>query len=177
MPRGRLIFPFLVDVARLNTTATRADPDGAGPLTSGYDDDFREPVAPAPAGGSSANVSPVRVETITQLKAQIEPEEFDRLQMEATGRNPRARMTLIFHYRDLEAAGMVEAVSGRPLLRGPGDRLAAIRNVRTGVLIETIPAKPGLFATEVKSLGFGLGPRRNLLLVVFESRDVGGSEG
>ena len=43
--RGRLIFPFLAELHRLDTTGTATtDPDGAGPLTSGYDPDFKEPV-------------------------------------------------------------------------------------------------------------------------------------
>ena len=43
--RGRLIFPFLAELYRLDTRATATtDPDGAGPLTGGYDPDFKEPV-------------------------------------------------------------------------------------------------------------------------------------
>lgn len=172
MPRGRLIFPFLVDIAQLDTAATAADPDAAGPLVSGYDGDFREPVAVAPLS-SSAIAEPRRVETIVQLKAQIENEEQERMQMMITGRSPNGRLALVFHYADLEAAGMVSSETGRPLLRAPGDRLVAIRNVHTGELIEAIPAKPGLFAVEVRSIGFGLGTFRNLLMMIFEERDLG----
>jgi hypothetical protein len=172
MPRGRLIFPFLVDLARIDTEATAADPDASGLLTSGYDGDFREPVA-VPLPDSSAIAAPRRVETIVQLKAQIETEEQERLQMMLTGRSPNGRLALVFHYKDLEAAGMVTGSTGRPLLRGPGDRLAAIRNVKTGVLIEEIPSTPGLFAVEVRSIGFGLGTYRNLLLMIFEERELG----
>lgn len=171
MPRGRLIFPFLVDIARLDTEATSADPDDAGPLVSGYDDDFREPVS-VPSAGSSAVASPHRVESIIQLKAQIETEEQERLQMMLTGRSPNGRLALVFHYADLEEAGMVTIATGRTVLRGPGDRLAAIRDVRTGELIEEIPSKPGLFAVEVQSIGFGLGSYRNLLLMIFEEREL-----
>ena len=42
--RGALINPFTAEIARLDTVATKADPDGAGPATSGYDDVFREPI-------------------------------------------------------------------------------------------------------------------------------------
>lgn len=171
MPRGRLIFPFMVDIYRLDTEATAADPDGAGPLTSGYDTDFREPVA-VPAANSSAVAAPRRVEVLVQLLAQIETDEEERMQMMLTGRSPNSRLGLVFHYADLERVGMVEAATGRPLLRGPGDRLGAIRNPKTGALIEVIPAKPGLFATEVESIGWGLGPDRNLLLVTFEEREL-----
>ena len=43
--RGRLIFPFLAELRRLDTAAMAStDPDGAGPLTGGFDPDFKEPV-------------------------------------------------------------------------------------------------------------------------------------
>lgn len=172
MPRGRLIFPFVVDIAQLDTAATAADPDGAGPATSGYDPWFREPIIVDPGGDVSTTGDPVRVERVVQLRAQIETAQNEELIMMVTGRSPSSQMSLVFHYRDLEAAGMVESVSGRPVLRGPGDRLAAIRNPRTLELIEEIPRSPGLYATEVQSIGFGLGPTRNLLLVKFQERTL-----
>ena len=43
--RGRLINPFLAELRRLDTLSTaKNDPDGSGPLTRGYDDDFKAPV-------------------------------------------------------------------------------------------------------------------------------------
>jgi len=171
MPRGRLIFPFMVDIAQLDTAATAADPDVGGPLVSGYDPIFREPVI-VPPGSGSGRGQVVRVETLVQLFAQIEPASEDTLSMQATGRSPDSRTTLIFHFEDLERVGMVDLATGRPLLRGPGDRLVAVRHPTTGALIHSYPNPPGMYATEVQSRGFGLGPDRNLLLVVFESRDV-----
>ena len=172
MARGRLIFPFIVDIAQLDTAATAADPDGAGPATSGFDPWFREPIVVEPTDDTSDAGDPVRVETTVQLLAQIEPEEMDRVEMMVTGRAPAWRLTAIFHYADLEAVGMVDATTGRPLLRSPGDRLAAIRHKDTKALIEEIPRVPGLYAKEVRSIGFGLGTSRNLLLVVFEERAI-----
>lgn len=171
MPRGRLIFPFLVDIARLDTAATAADPDDAGPLTSGYDDDFREPAMVAPAS-SSADAELNRKEVVTTFKAQIGQDQNEALQMMVTGLSPSNRMTLVFHYRDLERAGMVSLTTGRPVLRAPGDRLHAIRNIRTGALITEFPPRPGLYATEVKDSGFGLGTNRNLCIVTFEEREL-----
>lgn len=170
MPRGRLIFPFMVDIAQLDTAATAADPDGVGPETSGYDPDFREPIVLVPSDDSSTVGDEIRVETVVQLLAQIEPEEQDKLVMMVTGRSPSSRRSLVFHFEDLERVGMVDLVTGQPKIHAPGDRLAAIRHPRTGELIEEIPRSPGLFATEVRSIGFGLGPSRNLLLVVFQER-------
>lgn len=163
MARGRLIFPFTVDIAQLDTEATD--------LAGGYDDDFREVRRAEPASGSVRGAS-LRQETIVQLRAQIEPQTFNELEMMASGRSGDTRLGLIFHYEDLEAAGIVDAGTGIPTLRGVGDRLAAIRNVKTNALIETMPAVPGLYATEVQSRGFGLGVHRNLLLMVFEERET-----
>jgi len=170
MARGRLIFPFLFDIAQLDTQATDADPDGAGPLTSGYDDVFREPVVVPPSSGSSRGVV-ARQETIIRVKAQFEEGNFEDLEMMSTGRSPSSQIRLCLHYRDLENAGLVELATGRPLLR-INDRLVACYNPRTAVLIEQFPDPPGLYCTEVQSRSFGLGPHRNLLLLTFQERDV-----
>lgn len=166
--RGGLIFPFLVDIARLDTAATAADPDADGPLDSGYDEDFRAPVIIAPAEGSEPGETR-RVEVVTQLPAQIRKPQDSQLQMMLTGRSPQSQVQLCFHYEDLEEAGLIDPL-GRPMIRAPGDRLAAIRSIDTGELVEEIPAVPGLYAVHVRSSGFGLGPTRNLLIVTFEER-------
>ena len=159
------------DIERLDTAATAADPDGAGPLESGYDDDFREPVIVPPPSGSGRGTL-VREESLVNLPVQVEPVVMEQLEMLATGRSPTSMIRLVFHYRDLEVAGLVEAATGRPLLR-INDRLAAIRDYRTNALIEAIPNPPGLFATQVQSRSFGLsGLRRNLLLMTFEERQL-----
>ena len=172
MPRGRLVFPFLIDIAQLDTAATAADPDGVGPATSGYDDDFREPIVVPPSDDSSEPGDVHRVETIVQLLAQVESDQQGEIVMMLAGKSSNSSRTLIFHFADLERIGMVEVGTGQPKLRAPGDRLAAIRNHRTGELIEEIPRVPGWFATEIRSIGFGLGPSRNLLLVRFEERSA-----
>lgn len=172
MPRGRLIFPFLVNVARLDTDATFADPDAGGPLESGYDDDFREVVIVPPATGSQRGAS-ARVEDVVQCKAQIEDDQFEELEMLATGRSPEGSVTIVFHFADLERRGLVDAGTGEALIR-VNDRLAAIFT-RRGVLVQTIRNPPGLFCVEAKPRSFGLGlnvSHRNLLVCTFEPRAV-----
>jgi len=167
-PRGRLIFPFLCEIAQLDTAATAADPDGAGPLTSGYDPDFRSPVKVLAAPGDQVGADS-RVETaVVTVRAQIEPQQFETLEMMLSGESPDSKMGLILHYKDLEAAGLV-GVDGVPLIR-KRDRLVRILTT-AGVLVETIPNPPGLFVTQVQSRGFGHGTERNLLLLVLEERD------
>lgn len=168
--RGRLVFPFLVELAQLDTAATEGDPDGAGPLTSGYDEDFREPVMVLAAPGDQTGAS-ARVESgPIQFRAQIEPAMFERLEMLLGGESPDSRFAIVAHYRDLERLNLVDATTGKPLIR-KNDRLVRILNCDSGDLIEEIPDPPGLFVRQVQSRGFGPGRTRNLLLIEFEERE------
>lgn len=182
--RGRLIFPFVVELARLDTSATKADPDGtltdtaASPITSGYDDIFREPVAikrdtdndGAPNDEDRTGIVH-RVETCIQVPAQIHPESFDQLQQLMTGANHSAVFELWFHYRDLERLNLVNPDNGKPLINN-NDRLHRIYDC-DGNLIEEIGDPPGLYATQVQSRGFSFGRSRNILVVLFNEREQG----
>jgi len=169
--RGRLIFKFLAEVHRLDTrTLAVDDPDGAGPLTGGYDPDFKEPVLvdtndDGIGERTRQEFPPVRV------PCQVDTKVFDELRMLASGNAPRSRLDLVFHFKDLERMGLVDAASGDALIRS-GDRLAAIRDL-CGDLVQEVRTPPGLYVTEARPIGFGLNmqrPRRNLLLVAFEDR-------
>lgn len=171
MPRGQLIFPFIVELGLLDTAATAADPDGVGPLASGYDDEFRETVIRSGVG--SVRGESARVERVQRFFAQVEDDAQGSLSMGASGNMPVSRITLVFHYEDLEALGAVQSPAGKPIIKAPGARLISIRNPDTGELIERYDSPPGFWATEAKSGGFGLGPNRNLLIVVFQERAQG----
>jgi len=166
--RGRLINPFLAELAQLDTEQTAADPDGAGPLTSGYDPDFKETViVPLGTGGADARKEkpPIRV------PCQVEVGAFEALQQLTAGNSPNSRLTLVFHFQDLERLGLVDEPSGDALIR-VNDRLVAIRSM-TGALVQAIRTPPGLYATEVQPQSFGLALARNLLVVTFEERELG----
>jgi hypothetical protein len=169
--RGRLIFPFLAELCRLDTEATAVvDPDGGGPLSGGYDPDFREPVL-VDGDGDGLGLSARREHPPVRLPCQVEAKVFDALQMAATGNTPDSTIELLFHFRDLEHRGLVDAESGQPLIH-PGDRLAGLYDA-AGSLVFTVTNPPGLFVREARPLGFGLGrsrPQRNLLLVTLEDR-------
>ena len=77
--RGRLIFPFQVQLAQLDTVATAQDPDGDGPLESGYDDIFREPFVLG-ADEDDTIGKAIRRETFVTLPAQIETRVFTQLE-------------------------------------------------------------------------------------------------
>ena len=160
--RGRLINPFLAELAQIDTTATAADPDGPGPLTSGYDPDFQEPVLLAPGVDARKEKAPVH------LPCQVEVDKFESLQILAAGNAPSTSLALIFHFQDLERLALVD-VNGDAAIR-VNDRLIAIRRMN-GSLVQAIRTPPGLFATEVEPLAFGLGGERNLLKVTFANRE------
>lgn len=171
--RGRLIFPFLAELHQLDTEATAQDPDGAGPLTSGYDPDFREPIR-IPQPGQQLGIS-ARVEKAPiRLECQVEPGTFEAIQQLFSGNVPQGLMQLVFHYAELESRGLVDSASGDAMIR-TGDRLGAIYDIKNN-LVQEIRNPPGLYITEAKPIGFGLNsahPHRNLLLVTLEDREQG----
>ena len=167
--RGRLLHPRAAELAQLDVAATAADPDGAGPLVSGYDPDFQETVMlPTPSGpGRDAR----REKPPILIPCQVEVQVFEALTELATGNSPRSRLVLVFHFSDLERLGLVDLETGEALLR-VGDRLVAIRELRTGVLIQAVRTPPGLYLIEAQP-EFGLGARRNLLMTTFAERALG----
>ena len=161
--RGRLIHPFLAEIAQLDTRAT-----AEGPPTPGYDPDFREPVLIADPGGGSHSAR--REHTAIRLRCQVEVNTYNQSQASPSGDIPSGKIVLVFHFRDLEGLGMVDATTGEPTLH-KGDRLVALRRVN-GDLVQTFPDPPGLFATGVEPQSFGLSSQcRNLLLVTFDTRE------
>jgi hypothetical protein len=168
--RGRLINPFLAEIVQLDTVATAEDPDGAGPLTSGYDSDFKETVI---VPGSEWRGRDARSEKpVIRVPCQVEVGEFGQLQELLTGMSPKSHLVLVFHFEDLERMGLVDQASGDALLK-VDDRLVSIRDYHTGDLVQAVRTPPGLYITEVRPQSFGLGLKRNLLFAVFDERALG----
>ena len=166
--RGRLINPFLAEIARLDTVATAADPDGSGPLVSSYDPDFKETVVLDTAG--------IRHDARREMPAilipcQVEVGTFEALSQLAAGNSPNSKVTLVFHFQDLERMGLVDPATGEALLR-VNDRLVALRHLE-GNLVQAVRTPPGLYAIEVQPQSFGLGQARNLLIATFQERELG----
>src|SRR5882672_8400287 len=122
--RGRLMQAFAAELAQLDTAATAADPDGPGPLRSGYDADFQETVLVPNSAGPGRDAR--REKPLIRVPCQIEVQSFGELAELATGNSPRSRLVLVFHFADLEQLGLVDPTTGDTLLR-VGDRLVAIR--------------------------------------------------
>lgn len=167
--RGRLIFPFLVELAPIDVVASAGDPDGGGPLTAGYDPDFRERVV-LPTSDRVGNVS--RIEGATfQIPGQFgSTDSFRRLQMASTGNLDNTGFTVLFHFADMEALGLVEPTTGTALIK-VGDRLNAVYDLG-GTLLQSVLPGALVVITEAKPI-FGLNSARNLLECTFKSRDAG----
>ncbi|TBR17485.1 MAG: hypothetical protein EPO57_09130 [Chitinophagaceae bacterium] len=166
--RGRLINPFVAELAQLDTVATATDPDMGGPLTSGYDDVFKE-VVKLTSGASARKEKPVIF-----VPCQVEVGTFEALAQLAQGNAPQSRVVLVFHFQDLELMGLVEGGTGDALIR-VNDRLVSIRRYRDNALVQAVKSSSGgLFATESQPQSFGLcGGERNLLIVSFDEREQG----
>lgn len=166
--RGRLINPFMAVIARLDRNATRElSPDDAGALASGFDDVFREPVVVTQEDGSRVEA---REEKLIYVPCQIEDHAFQAQRMAVAGNNPDSRMTLVFHFRDLEQRGLVDPDTGSARI-APSDRLVEIRSYCCRKVIQKIPNPPGLFVTQAMPSAFTLAGSRNLLIVTFQERE------
>ncbi len=156
--RGRLLQRFLVEMCQL---------DLAGMEEAGYlDKDRKEPIMLPTADGRG---TPARLELpLVQIPAQIEPDSFNRQQLRELGDVKAGVFAVCFHFADLEEMGLVDPESGIALIR-PSDRMGAIHEM-DGTLVQTFPDPPGMYVTEATPQ-FGLGGKRNLLLVRMQSRN------
>jgi hypothetical protein len=161
--RGRLIFPFLAELFRLDALSMAT-------IEPGYDADFKEP-ALLDADGDGLAAPFRREHPPVRVPCQVEPEAFQALRMATAGNTPRSSFDLVFHFGDLERLGLVDPTTGDALIR-PSDRLGGLYDVE-GRLVQAVRTPPGLYVTESRPIGFGLNrrrPHRNLLLVSFQDR-------
>lgn len=162
MYRGRLIFPFMMEVARLDLASTQ---------NAGYDPEFLEPTILPTTDGLGASA---RAETLVRLLGSFHsPQSLFQLQQALTGNLQKVDVLVLFHFAELERVGLVEQGTGMALIK-VGDRLNAIYDKRSGTLVQQVPNPPGAFVTKASPI-FGLNSFRNLLEVTFTSRDQGSS--
>jgi hypothetical protein len=173
---GRLIFPFMVEIARLDQVSTAADPDGAGPKTSGYDDVYRETVTLPSADlvGTDARIEHPLVRIPAQCHTGPTIGQLMALKPTVTGNVASAFMQILCHFDDLEELDLVDPFTKTALLK-VGDRLHAVYDM-DGFLVQQIMTPPGLYCTQAVPI-FGLRRQRNLLELSFESRDPGQAVG
>jgi hypothetical protein len=138
------------------------------------DPDFREPIALDLDEDGIGEVARSELPEV-RIPCQVEPQTFEQLRMLPSGRAPRTSLDVVMHFRDLERIGLVDR-DGRARI-GSGDRLSGIYTL-DGELVLPVRTPPGLFVTEARPTGFGLGlgrARRNLLLVTFSDRAASAS--
>ena len=114
-----------------------------------YDEDFKEPVL-VDSDDDGVGEPFRREHPPVRVPCQVEPEAFEALRMATSGNTPRSSFDLVFHFRDLEQLGLVDAASGDALIR-PSDRLGALY-ARDGQLVQAVRTPPGLYVTEALSL-------------------------
>ena len=165
-----LINPYEAELAQLDTIATADDPDGAGPLDSGYDDDFKEPVVMTSVGGERTDARKEKI-LFVRVPCQIEPNMIEALQQLGNGDSPDSRVVLCFLFRDLQKLGLVDAATGESTIR-KGDRLNAIYQRCGGPLVQKLRNPPGFYVTQV-AFGAGIGRGQTTLIVTFEDRERG----
>ena len=156
--RARLIFPFWVGIAQLDTSLTA--------LGGGQDKEFGETRVRLTGG---QRVSARREKEPILVRAQIEDNVMNALHMFNAGNSPEAKIAIVLDYHDLRRRALLNAQTGEPLLN-VNDRMDAIYDGRRE-LVQRIRTPPGLYAIEVRPISFGLGRRLNLLLMRFEDRE------
>lgn len=167
--RGRLIFPKLIEVARLDTTAITTASD--------YDRTFGE-IRSSNENRPNAQRTTRKPEheTLIRMKAQIETDAYQRIAMGGLGAVPESRMACVCFGPELEELGLLDPTTKQCLLK-PTDRLAAIYELDESLIL-TVANPPGLFAVQVQPTGFGFGVGGyNLVELLFEARPQGTTGG
>lgn len=155
--RGRLINPTVVEIARYEPSAATYDPT-YDEITTSTDEDGK-------IAEDRPEAAPVR------LHAQVRNARVDELAVVGTSLDVGRKLTLTFHFRELEGKGLVDPSTGRPRLN-VGDRILAFYGVRGG-LLEKIAYPPGLYAVAAMGQTVGIGRSRNLHRMIFSSRSQG----
>lgn len=167
MYRGALIFPFIAEIARIDTVATAAP---VGDMDSGYDPIFRQVrnLAGATQAGTTA-----RSEVMVTVPCQVEGNESERLRQGVTGDSPVSHFKLVLHARDIDSLGLRRADGTIALEKQ--DRLVRVLD-SGGAVQYTFPSPPGLYLHEVlpgEDWGLALiRPRLEVFIVTWRGRDL-----
>lgn len=145
--RGRIICPFVAELAQLDTELTTTDPL------------FREVRSTIDLAGKRTKT---RAEKPAKCRCQVETGTFELQSMTTAGNAPASALTLVFHFQDLEEAGLVDAETNRAKI-GVNDRLVKILNAEDEKVACDFARVP-VYITEATPSGFGFGGRVELLV-------------
>ena len=158
-------------VHRLDIQATRSF-DPVGEDTSGYDPTFREPIVyqdPVTAIRESSRHERPAV----RIPCQVENMSEERRRQLAIGDAAVSNILLVFHRRDLEQMGLLDA--DQEVVIKKGDRVSRLEQFGAppGRTVKRL-APPGLFITEMRGASFGFGPTGyDLELAILSDRREG----
>jgi hypothetical protein len=173
--RVPLLFPVQVAISPLDTINTRrVDPDKpAGPLTSGYDEDLREPVALEeidPLDQSKDIVDVTKYRPQIRIPCQVEVRKLEDVRQEFGGDAPITNMTFVMHNKDLLRLSLLATGEQPNCVRQlkTNDRIDAIEELnKPGMIVH--PLKETLFVVELRSGSWGMGPTGQDLWICYTS--------
>ena len=153
--RGRILAPFTAELAQFDSQATTVNAALKEPTVR------IDPVTGARTHG--------RAEKLTRARCQVETGTFQAQGMAPMVDIPRSSLTLVFHYEDLDTAGLI-GPENRPMIN-VNDRLVRLLT-EDGVEQQSFVRSP-VYVTEATPAGFGFGGAVNLLVVRFGDRAQG----
>jgi hypothetical protein len=156
-------------ISRLDVPATqRVDPDGAGPITQGYDPDLREPIAYTDGAGDRATT--VRYKTPVRVPCQVEVKTYEELRQVFQGDAPVTTMVFVLHNKDLRRLGLLTCKAGcgsgsQSLKIAKNDRIDGVLCMRKGES-NTDLVEP-LYIYRIDPGSWGMGPSGTDLKIVY----------
>jgi hypothetical protein len=170
--RGRLLRPMLLELLRIDVEATRTADGFDDVLGSPLITPAADPLDPPPLGaprGEPATLYHPAVRVRGQVENGLRGLSTNAMLIVQTGNQPKFKIQVVYHYEDLELAGLI-AADGHVRFR-QGDRLIKIRDAATEDLVCNVE---DAYATVIDDTSFGLGAAsRNLCIVTYESRARG----
>lgn len=168
--------PLLLEISyavvhRLDPAAVK-DLQPAG-RPSGYDKDFREPVAfdtePSsydPATGEGRVRTSARIELApVRVPCQVEMQRFEQLNQQPPGNDPRVNFNLVLHRMDLRRLGLIDPKTSELFIR-VNDRVSSIESRYKRGVSSVYIKPPGVYIWEIAPGSFGFGQQGTDLFIV-----------
>jgi hypothetical protein len=173
--QGRLIFAQWTAILRLDPAAT---------VAAGQHPVFKEPIPSySPAGKAGAVRSDTRkyIQPPVFIQAQIERYTYRQMRQGQGGDVPDSKLTLVMLAADLKRLGLLDPDTGEPVLKKDDKCLGTWSSCSTAKQAvaalmkqaQNVIDPPGLYCTEIKPGGEGLGGTRNLFIMTFDDREHG----
>ena len=172
MLRVPLLYPSAVVISRLSPTLTHnVDPDGAGPLTSGYDPDLLEPypyedtTVTTPEGEETVATT-TRYNTPIRIPCQVEIRTSEELRQVFQGDAPVTEWVFVLHNSDLSRLGLLDMDCGCAPKLKTNDRIDRIEVLGSpGKLAYRL--KHVLYIYRIDPGSWGMGPSGQDLHIVY----------